>query len=87
MRDLLEQLPFLVFQAFLAVVACVGHVLIRRQDRDRRSLDDPLVLHIGDDFVELPANSSPREIRDILMIMQGHTPETPQNTTNLNRKE
>lgn len=73
MKEMLEQWPFLAFLAFLAVVICAGWVLVRRQDRDRRSAHDPLAIHLGEDFVELPSDSSPQEVREILMAMQGRT--------------
>lgn len=87
MKELLGQLPFLVFLAFLFAVTCAGCVLIRRQDKDRRSANDPLAIHVGDDFVELPADSSPREIQDILMVLRGHAPETLDGVRDSSRKE
>lgn len=87
MKELLEQWPFLVFLAFLAVVVCVGYVLARRQDRDRRSAHDPLTIHLGENFVELPSDSSPQEVREVLMVMQGRTSGNSGDAKNSPRKE
>lgn len=87
MRELLEQWPFLVFLAFLTIVAYVGYILVRRQDRDRRSAHDPLTIHLGEDFVELPPDSSPQEVREILMVMQGRTSGNSWDAEHSPRKE
>lgn len=86
-KDLMEQVPFLIFLAFVTVVFVTGWVLVRRRDGDRRAPNEPLTLRLGEDFVEVPHGSSPHEVKEILMAMQQRPTDVARIAGSLKREE